>query len=603
MVSSNNFFSLFLVLLLARFTEAAPWPAYVKHSTHRVRNIGRGLAVEAYHPKTTFNTYGSNGRNTSSLGGNSFASKSWNETALAFLGSELGINSTGMGYKSGWATDTGKYAFIKEYHNGIPFANAVANIALDQDNNVVSFGSSFVDVSIAKIAPSTPSITWKSVLPQIEESLDGTFNGQEPTLEYLVKADGSVALTHVVQVQNNETNAWYEAYICAHSGELVSVTDFVAHATYTVLPIDKQAFSDGIETLVDPEDPISSPNGWHLANSNTATTSGNNAQSFKLRAGRAGAVPQSAAGPTFDYTYDDTLAPTVQTNINAAVTNAFYIINTMHDFTYRYGFTEKAFNFQVDNNGKGGRAGDPVLVSVQDPSGTNNANFATPPDGQSGTCRMFIWTLTNPNRDGAMENSIIIHEMTHGITNRLTGGGTGRCLQTLESGGLGEGWGDTMAEWLALKTDVVDDFIMGQYVLGSRKGIRSFPYSTNPAKNPLRYSSLQQFTEVHEIGEVWATMLHVVLAALVEGRGFSKDALTNPDGLEGNIVFMRLFMTSLALQPCNPTFVQARDAWIQADENLYLGANKCTLFTAFASRGLGLNAANFRDDDTVPAGC
>lgn len=46
-----------------------------------------------------------------------------------------------------------------------------------------------------------------------------------------------------------------------------------------------------------------------------------------------------------------------------------------------------------------------------------------------------------------MENDIVVHEMTHGITNRMTGGGTGRCLQTLEAGGLGEGWSDAMAEY------------------------------------------------------------------------------------------------------------------------------------------------------------
>lgn len=61
---------------------------------------------------------------------------------------------------------------------------------------------------------------------------------------------------------------------------------------------------------------------------------------------------------------------------------------------------------------------------------------------------MFIWTLTDVPRDGTMENDIIIHEFTHGVTNRMTGGGTGRCLQTLESGGLGEGWGDAMAEYV-----------------------------------------------------------------------------------------------------------------------------------------------------------
>ena len=79
--------------------------------------------------------------------------------------------------------------------------------------------------------------------------------------------------------------------------------------------------------------------------------------------------------------------------------------------------------------------------------------------GQSGTCRMYVWTYTTvstvypflrvhhliyniqPNRDGSLENDIPVHEMTHGITNRMTGGGTGRCLQTTEAGGMGEGWG------------------------------------------------------------------------------------------------------------------------------------------------------------------
>lgn len=50
--------------------------------------------------------------------------------------------------------------------------------------------------------------------------------------------------------------------------------------------------------------------------------------------------------------------------------------------------------------------------------------------------------------------------------------------------------------------------------------------------------------------------------------------------------------------------VSARDAWIQADENRYNGANKCILYHAFASRGLGVNAGpDFVDNTDVPAGC
>ena len=49
--------------------------------------------------------------------------------------------------------------------------------------------------------------------------------------------------------------------------------------------------------------------------------------------------------------------------------------------------------------------------------------------GQSGQMRMFLWDLTGPERDGALENDIIVHENTHGISNRMTGGGTGRCVR------------------------------------------------------------------------------------------------------------------------------------------------------------------------------
>ena len=87
---------------------------------------------------------------------------------------------------------------------------------------------------------------------------------------------------------------------------------------------------------------------------------------------------QSATGLVFNYTYDDTQAPTVTANLNAARVNAFYLINTVHDLAYRYGFTEASYNFQVDNGSKGGKGADPVRISVQDSSGTNNANFATP---------------------------------------------------------------------------------------------------------------------------------------------------------------------------------------------------------------------------------
>ncbi|KAG8695806.1 hypothetical protein FRC08_007549 [Ceratobasidium sp. 394] len=217
--------------------------------------------------------------------------------------------------------------------------------------------------------------------------------------------------------------------------------------------------------------------------------------------------------------------------------------------------------------------------------------------------RMFTWTFTTPNRDGALENDIVVHEMTHGISNRLTGGGTGRCLQTNEAGGMGEGWSDAMADITECKVVPVPDFTLGSYVTNNPKGIRSYPYSTNTATNPLTYGSLATRNEVHAIGEVWALMLHEVLAALSGKSGLSD--LKDPNGTGGNNVLLHLFMDGLKLQPCNPTFVSARNAIIQADANRYRSANKCLLWKAFAKRGLGTGAqpGRYVNNMGVPQGC
>jgi len=47
----------------------------------------------------------------------------------------------------------------------------------------------------------------------------------------LVREDNSVALTRVVQIENAETGAWFEAFVDAHSGHVLSVTDFVTKAS------------------------------------------------------------------------------------------------------------------------------------------------------------------------------------------------------------------------------------------------------------------------------------------------------------------------------------------------------------------------------------
>ena len=110
---------------------------------------------------------------------------------------------------------------------------------------------------------------------------------------------------------------------------------------------------------------------------------------------------------------------------------------------------------------------------------------------------------------------------------------------------------------------------------------------------------------MHDIGEVWANLLHNVYAALVGAHGFDAAARTDATGTAGNTVFFHLFVDALALQPCNPSFLDARLAWIQADANRYKGKNKCNLWLAFAYMGMGIDADgdNYINSHKVPEGC
>ncbi|KAF8159318.1 Fungalysin metallopeptidase-domain-containing protein [Crassisporium funariophilum] len=601
MVAFNKVFkSVFFAIVYSSIALAAPSADGELHtgSFLRVRDFGNGLKLEAYHPEPSFETF------DEPLDHALSARQDFDlqHSTTRFLASHFGIDENKITYTSGFHGEVARHAYVKQTHDGVPYANAVANIAYNHDNKVVSVGSSFVDP--ANTPSSIPSFALESAITKAE-SLLGATHVQEhtPTLEYLVRKNGAIILSHVMQVRNLNEGIWVEAYVDAHSGDLVSVVDFSADAAYFALPLHKQDPTKGFELIEDPADMEASPMGWHDDNKTTTrTTAGNNAISFKGDDTNQ-TTHQSSGNLTFDFPWESKRAPNITDNVNLARVNTFYVVNSVHDFAYRYGFTEKSFNFQTDNFKKGGKSNDTVLISVQDASGMNNAQFYTPPDGQHGVMRMFLFDQSTPWRDGALENDIVTHENTHGITNRLTGGGTGRCLQSVEAAGLGEGWSDAMADWTEKNSSEVRDLRLGGWVQNDPAGIRTYPYSTSRETNPLLYSSVKTLESVHDIGEVWANILHNQYAALVSSNGWSSTARHDPTGPQGNVVWLHIFIDALSLQPCNPTFLHARDAWIQADKMRYGGANKCVLWKVFASRGLGVDAAKFKDSFSVPEGC
>jgi extracellular elastinolytic metalloproteinase len=193
--------------------------------------------------------------------------------------------------------------------------------------------------------------------------------------------------------------------------------------------------------------------------------------------------------------------------------------------------------------------------------------------------------------DSDFDNGVMAHEFGHGISIRLTGGpSNSNCLSNAEQGG--EGWSDFFA--LALTAKVGDKGTdgkgIGTFVYNqspSALGIREFRYSTNMSTNPMTYNYIKNNKGVHYTGTIWCTMLWEMYWGLVDKYGFDEDIY---NGTGGNNKAIQLVIDGLKLQPCNPGFVDARDAIIKADSLNNGGANKAIIWTAFAKRGLGFSA-------------
>ena len=206
------------------------------------------------------------------------------------------------------------------------------------------------------------------------------------------------------------------------------------------------------------------------------------------------------------------------------------------------------------------------------------------------------------NSDGDFDNGIIAHEYGHGISIRLAGGrNISSCLDNKDQ--MGEGWSDWFALMMQLKPgDVpgakrgIGTFVSSQPIDGL--GIRDYVYSTDRTLNPMTYINTNDYqftddkgvvqTSVHGVGSVWATMLWDLTWAYINKYGYDDNKYT---GVGGNNKIMRLVLDGLKLQPCSPTFVDARDAIIAADQATTGGKDFCLIWEVFAARGLGVNAS------------
>lgn len=348
------------------------------------------------------------------------------------------------------------HVYFRQKYQGIEVFNGVGSIHF-KNNQTVTFNQSFVkDIAVkaqalkVNVTPNTamyatanhlalqaPAVLAKTSFPLVDNKL--TLNDDAVSTEpinlqlyyYLTEA-GALKLAYNTNWLDAKTNNWWNVRVDAANGEVIDKNNWSVscnnqshhHATtlvttqssikqttpntlkkrsdgaaYNALPLGVESPNHGSrKLLVNPSDSLASPYGWHdtnaVAGAEYTITAGNNvyASEDKDNNNISGYSPDGGPNLAFDYPYD--MLGSNKGNLNAAITNLFVWNNFMHDVMYHYGFDEESGNFQFNNYGRGGKGNDAVNADAQDGSGTGNANFATPADGQKPRMQMYLWPRT-----------------------------------------------------------------------------------------------------------------------------------------------------------------------------------------------------------------
>ena len=311
---------------------------------------------------------------------------------------------------------------------------------------------------------------------------------------------------------------------------------------------------------------------------------------------------------------------------NAA--QVYFFLNRFHDHLQAppIGFTDAVGNFQFD--GTGGPDG--VLGNASDGANTDNgfpdlnhvdnANMSTPPDGIPPTMQMYLFRKLNqfglptiPSANGGDDAEVVYHEYTHGLSNRLVlypDGNSG--LDNQQAGSMGEAWSDWYADdFLNKEGYKPDDAIQnGNLVMGELTFaglLRTQPVDCAPGDDaggacpggvstgPGGYTygdfaKVVGFPEVHSDGEIWLETLWDLRTAL-DNNGAT-------DG--GSNKSEALVTRAMLLSPPSPSYLDMRNAILQADEIENAGVNQDAIWQVFADRGMGYFASTLNGNDINP---
>lgn len=208
--------------------------------------------------------------------------------------------------------------------------------------------------------------------------------------------------------------------------------------------------------------------------------------------------------------------------------------------------------------------------------------------------------LVDLERDASLDHLVVAHEWGHYLHRRLS------ICDTYTCSALAEGYCDFVALHLAVRAG---DDLAGAYAVGSYAartshedatyfGLRRVPYSIDVAKNALSFRHLAdgeplpdthpirpggKNSEVHDAGEVWATMLFEAYAALRARPGLEAEAARRR--------MADILVAGLRIAPRDATHTESRDALLAASSAIDEG-DSLAMAEAFARRGAGTCAVS-----------
>lgn len=293
------------------------------------------------------------------------------------------------------------------------------------------------------------------------------------------------------------------------------------------------------------------------------------ANSPTLRDGRA-----SSATGEFNFQGGDGLSDSFEYPANA-VASGFYHVNRALEFFASLGFDASTGGFGVPGLRGSSQSvpGDPIEVHVLDGAVRGGASLRPAPDGISPILDAGVLVFPDgTERNFALSAQVLVHETTHAVMERLLGGPNDVfCSSTFQSRALGEGIADYMA------ISYTDNPVLGGYAgANAISGLRRAAYDR---QERTAADFLDPRPVIHDAGEIIGAALWDLREELGAG------------------VVDALVVQSLSLLPCDPNFVDFRDALLAADQALNGGgvsqeggANAAAIWTAFAARGLGAGA-------------